>query len=57
VQDDPTDCVRWINGIGGAFRIYDVLGIQVLGRISIEILKDANRTTGTDRTAWPDTWE
>lgn len=61
VLDDrlrPLECpilvISAFNGIGGAFRIYDVLGIQVLGRISIEILKEANRTT---RTAWPNTWE
>ena len=39
------------NGIGGAFRIYDVLGIEPEGRIGVECLKDANRVC---RCAWPD---
>ena len=54
----PLECpilvISVFNGIGGAFRIYDVLGIRVHGKISVEILKEANRTT---RTTWPDVWE
>ena len=42
--------VSCFNGIGGAFRLYDVLGVALLGRISIDISKPGNRTT---RTAWP----
>ena len=46
----PIIVVSAFNGIGGAFRIYDVLGVKPMARISIEIHKDANRTT---RCAWP----
>ena len=42
--------VSLFNGIGGCFRIYDVLGLEVAGRISIECLKEANRVT---RCTWP----
>lgn len=42
------------NGIGGAFRLYDVLGLVPDGRIFIDICKEANRTT---RTTWPGAWE
>jgi len=38
------------NGMGGMFRIYDVLGVCVDGRISIDISRTANRVT---RSTWP----
>ena len=50
----PILVVSVFNGMSGAFRIYDVLGLKVMGKISIEIARDANRTT---RTAWPDVEE
>eukprot|EP00438_Fugacium_kawagutii_P032920 Skav205027 [mRNA] locus=scaffold6308:1300:5659:- [translate_table: standard] len=50
----PILVVSVFNGIGGAFRLYDVLGIRVMGRISIDICKEANRTT---RTTWGDVRE
>ena len=50
----PILVVSAFNGVGGAFRIYDILGVRVLGKIAIEIAKDANRTT---RCAWPDVEE
>lgn len=40
--------------MGGTFRIYDVLGIDVQGRISIDISKTGNRVT---RNTWPSVWE
>eukprot|EP00435_Cladocopium_sp_Y103_P009201 s976_g2.t1 len=46
----PVVVVSCFNGIGGAFRIYDILGLSPMGRISIEIYKPGNRTT---RTTWP----
>lgn len=41
--DCPILLISCFNGIGGCFRIYDVLGLQVAGRISIEIDRCANR--------------
>ena len=35
--------VSLFNGIGGAYRIYDVLGIQVLGGVAVDIYGPANR--------------
>jgi hypothetical protein len=46
----PILLVSIFNGMGGAFRIYDVLGIQVAGRISVDSNKHANRVT---RSTWP----
>ena len=46
----PVLVISVFNGVGGAFRIYDVLGVVPSGRISVEISKEANRVT---RTAWP----
>ena len=46
----PLLIISLFNGVGGAFRIYDILGVHPLGRISIEIAKDANRVT---RSTWP----
>ena len=58
LQLGPVKCslliVSIFNGIGGAFRIYDVLGIEPQGRISVEIDRHCNRVT---RTAWPDVIE
>ena len=54
----PLECpfliVSLFNGIGGAFRLYDVLGIHPMGRISVEIDKYANRVT---RSTWPNVLE
>lgn len=54
----PIECpivvLSLFNGIGGAFRMYDVLGISLMGKISVDINRDANRTT---RTTWPDVME
>ena len=50
----PILVISLFNGIGGSFRIYDVLGIAVMGRISVEIARDANRAC---RSAWPDVHE
>ena len=46
--------ISLFNGIRGAFRIYDVLGIAVMGKISIDISRDANHTT---RSTWPEVME
>jgi hypothetical protein len=46
--------ISLFNGIRGAFRIYDVLGIAVMGKISIDIFRDANHTT---RSTWPEVME
>ena len=46
--------VSLFNGVGGAFRIYDILGVRPLGKIAVEINKEASRVT---RTAWPDVEE
>lgn len=50
----PILIVSIFNGIGGAFRLYDILGIEPQGRISVEIDRHCNRVT---RTAWPDVIE
>lgn len=50
----PIVVISLFNGIRGAFRIYDVLGIAVMGKISIDISRDANRTT---RSTWPEVME
>ena len=42
--------VSCFNGIGGSFRTYDVLGVQAMGRISIDVIKTGNRLT---RCTWP----
>ena len=46
--------ISLFNGVGGAFRLYDVLGLVPRGRISIEWCRDANRTT---RSTWCDVEE
>ena len=52
---DPIPCpilvVSCFNGIGGSFRAYDVLGVRVMGKISIDVCSEANRVT---KTTWPD---
>ena len=50
----PILLISFFNGIGGAFRIYDVLGVAVAGRISVDISKPANRVC---RSVWPDVLE
>eukprot|EP00435_Cladocopium_sp_Y103_P062211 s313_g23.t2 len=46
----PVLVISFFNGIGGSFRIYDILGIKPMGLISIEINKECNRVT---RVTWP----
>lgn len=46
----PILVISLFNGIGGAFRCYDVAGIPVAGRISFDISREANRVTSK---AWP----
>ena len=48
----PILLVSLFNGIGGCFRCYDIAGIEVQGRISIDISKYANRVVST---TWPGT--
>ena len=50
----PVVILSIFNGIGGAFRLYDILGLEPIGRISVELYKPANRVT---RTAWPNVVE
>eukprot|EP00435_Cladocopium_sp_Y103_P035917 s1405_g9.t1 len=50
----PLLLISIFNGIGGCFRVYDILGIEPEGRISIENNRFCNRVV---RTAWPDTIE
>ena len=50
----PILVISLFNGIGGTFRIYDVLGIAPQGRISIDVSRTANRVT---RTTWPNVLE
>ena len=46
----PILVISLFNGIGGAFRAYDVAGIAVAGRISFDVSREANRVTSK---AWP----
>ena len=46
----PILVISLFNGIGGAFRSYDVAGIPVARRIAFDISKEANRVTSK---AWP----
>ena len=48
----PILVISLFNGIGGAFRCYDVAGIPVAGRISFDLSREANRVTAK---AWPST--
>ena len=50
----PILLISIFNGIGGAFRIYDILGIAVAGRIAVDTSREANRVT---RSTWPDVLE
>ena len=50
----PILLISVFNGMGGMFRIYDVLGIKVDGRISVDISRTANRVT---RSTWPNVME
>ena len=50
----PILVISIFNGIGGAFRIYDLLGVIPMGRISVDISKPGNRVT---RTCWPGVME
>lgn len=40
------------NGIGGAFRCYDICGVRPLVRIAFDTCKESNRVT---QKRWPDT--
>lgn len=50
----PIDCpvllISCFNGIGGCFRIYDILGVKVMGMVSVDVSREANRVT---RSTWP----
>ena len=48
----PILVISLFNGIGGAFRCYDVAGIPLAGRISFDVSKEANRVTAK---TWPST--
>eukprot|EP00435_Cladocopium_sp_Y103_P060375 s393_g22.t1 len=50
----PLLIVSIFNGVGGPFRVYDILGIRPAGRISVDISPTGNRVT---RSAWPDVLE
>lgn len=50
----PFLIISLFNGMGGAFRLYDVLGLIPVGRIAVDISRTGNRVT---RSAWPDTIE
>ena len=58
LRRSPLNCpllvISIFNGIGGAFRIYDILGIEPVGRISVDVSRAGNRVT---RTTWPDVLE
>lgn len=47
----PVLLLSLFNGVGGAFRCYDVAGVLPLGRIAVEIDEAANRVTSR---RWPD---
>ena len=49
-QPLPIVVVSLFNGIGGCFRCYDILGVQVLGMIAVEKFKPANRIVAR---RWP----
>ena len=46
----PILIVSLFNGIGGAFRSYDMLGLEPMGRIAVDIDESANRVTSR---RWP----
>ena len=41
----PILVISFFNGIGGSYRVYDILGVSVLGKIAVEISKAAVRVT------------
>ena len=45
VIDIPVLVISLFNGIGGALRCYDILGLRPKGVIIVEILKEANRVS------------
>eukprot|EP00435_Cladocopium_sp_Y103_P028366 s1320_g7.t1 len=47
----PIVVISLFNGVGGAYRIYDLLGLAVMAKISVDTSHEANRTT---RSTWPD---
>eukprot|EP00435_Cladocopium_sp_Y103_P000336 s140_g1.t1 len=49
--DIPVIVVSAFNGVGGAYRVYDILGTRPMAKISIENNKEANRVT---KMSWPD---
>eukprot|EP00435_Cladocopium_sp_Y103_P024855 s3415_g6.t1 len=50
----PVLLISIFNGLGACFRIYDLLGLLVAGRIAVDISKTGNRVT---RSTWPSTLE
>lgn len=46
----PVLVISLFNGIGGAFRAYDVVGVSPVGRIAFDINKEGNRVT---QRHWP----
>ena len=46
----PIFVVSLFNGIGGCFRIYDILGVQILGDVAVDLSGPANRITSR---RWP----
>ena len=46
----PVLVVSLFNGIGGAFKSYDIIGVELMGRIAVEIDSAANRVT---QRRWP----
>eukprot|EP00438_Fugacium_kawagutii_P029993 Skav217720 [mRNA] locus=scaffold2294:330165:342168:- [translate_table: standard] len=50
VPTHPALVISLFNGVGGAFRTYDLCGVRPMGLISVEISKPANRVVGR---RWP----
>eukprot|EP00438_Fugacium_kawagutii_P023130 Skav208787 [mRNA] locus=scaffold931:260209:264566:- [translate_table: standard] len=50
VPTHPALVVSLFNGVGGAFRTYDLCGVRPMGLVSVEISKPANRVVGR---RWP----
>ena len=48
----PILLISLFNGIGGCFRCYDIAGVSVMGKIAVEINKQANRIVSK---TWPGT--
>jgi len=48
----PIVVLSLFNGIGGAFRCYDICGVRPLVRIAFDTCKESNRVT---QKRWPDT--